>query len=190
MFKSRRKGFTLAEVLVTIAIVAIIAAAVVPAVTSQIAKGEETTVISAVGSLRTTLTAFMSDVRTFPNRVSHLTNAITTTDSAITNTQYTAAQVARWKGPYTTTSTLAAADSLGIGAPDGIALFMRTLIKDSSNFVVVTIAPVYTHSQALGLELLFEATSDSTGGTVRWRGKDANDSIPGRSVKLYLTSSR
>jgi prepilin-type N-terminal cleavage/methylation domain-containing protein len=184
--RSRRRGFTLPEVLVTVAIVAIIAAAVVPAVTSQINKGEETTVVSAVSSLRTALTAFVSDVRSFPNRVSHLTNAITASDSTISNATYSSAQVGRWRGPYTTTSTLAALDSL----PIGLQLYLRTLLKDSSNFVVATIAPVFVRTQALRVEALFESTSDSTAGMVRWRGADANDSIPGRAVKIYLTSSR
>ena len=114
MFKhrTRHEGFTLPEVLVTIAIIAIIAAAVVPAVTSQIAKGEETTVVSAVSSLRTALTAFVADVRSFPKRASHMTTVITTADSNLAGTTYSAAQVARWKGPYTTTSTFVAGDSL------------------------------------------------------------------------------
>ena len=187
MFTQRnRRGFSLAEVLVTIAIVAIIAAAVVPAVTSQISKGEETTVVSGVNSIRTGITAFVSDVRTFPGSASHLTTLITTSNSDLRATPYTAAQVARWKGPYTTTSSFTAGDSL----PVGMSLFVRDALKDSSNFVVLTLAPVYTHAQAIRVEALFESTVDSTAGAVRWRGKDANDSIPGRSVKLYLTSSR
>ena len=117
MFRDRpRRGFTLAEVLVTIAIIAIIAAAIIPAVTSQISKGDETTVTAAVNTMRTSLTTFVADVRTFPSRISQFTTIPTAlTDSSLGGSAYSAAQVGRWKGPYSTTSTFAADDSLPIG---------------------------------------------------------------------------
>jgi prepilin-type N-terminal cleavage/methylation domain-containing protein len=186
MFKSRRRGFTLAEVLVTIAIVAIIAAAVVPAVTSQIAKGEDATVVSAVGSVQSTLTTFMSDVRSFPQKLSQFTTLITTSDESLSGTPYTAAQVARWKGPYTSTSTFAVNDSL----PIGLNAFLRDSLVDSLNFVVATVSNVFTTSQANRIEALFESTASLSGGTVRWRTPVTLDSVPDRSVKIFLTSSR
>ena len=71
---------------------------------------------------------------------------------------------------------------LGVAAVD-------TLV-DSTQFIVMTLGGVNTRTQALRVEALFDATADSARGTVRWSGADANDSIPGRAVKVYLTSSR
>lgn len=188
MFRNRPKtGFTLPEVLVTIAIIAIIAAAVVPAVTSQIAKGDETTVVAAVNTVRTSLTTFMSDVRTFPQRLSAFTIVPTAlTDTALAGTPYSAAQVARWKGPYSTTSTFAQDDSL----PIGMNAFLGDSLKDSLNFVVANIqfnagTAAANVALAFKIESLFESTADSTKGMIRWTNVNAQ-----RRIKVFLTSSR
>jgi len=188
MFRLRRRvGFTLAEVLVTIAIIAIIAAAVVPAVTSQIVKGDETTVTSAISTMRTSLTTFVSDIRAFPSRLSQLTIVPTAaTDTALTGQPYSAAQVSRWKGPYTTTSTFAADDSL----PIGLGVFLGDSLKDSLNFVVANIhldagSAAANVALAFRIEALFESTADSTAGMVRWKNVNAQ-----KRLKIFLTSSR
>ena len=188
MFKNRagRSGFTLPEVLVTVAIVAVLAAAVVPAVTSQLSKGEEGTVVSAITSVRTGITAFTSDVRAFPGELSNLTNAITLAQTDLEGNTYSAAQVARWKGPYTTKTTCVLGDSL----PIGLGAFVVDSIKDSLNFMVLTINNVHTVAQADGLEALFESVADSSGGVIRWSGIEVADSIENREVKVFLTSSR
>lgn len=182
-----RIGFTLAEVLVTIAIIAIIAAAVVPAVTSQIAKGDETTVTSAVNTMRTSITTFVSDVRAFPSRLSQLTTVpVAANDTALDGTAYSAAQVARWKGPYSTTSTFAADDSLSIG----LNAFLGDSLKDSLNFVVANIhidagSAAANVALAQKIEALFDPTADSTAGMIRWKNVNAQ-----KRIKVFLTSSR
>jgi len=185
--RARRHGFTLAEVLVTIAIIAIIAAAIVPAVTSQIGKGDETTVTSAVNTIRTSLTTFVSDVRTFPSRLSQLTTIpVAVNDTALGGSAYTAAQIARWKGPYSTTATFAADDSLSIG----MNAFLGDSLKDSLNFVVANIhfnagSAAANVALAQRIEALFESTADSTAGTIRWTNVNAQ-----KRIKIFLTSSR
>jgi len=183
----RRTGFTLAEVLVTIAIIAIIAAAVVPAVTSQIAKGDETTVVSAVTTMQTSITTFVTDVRSFPSRLSQLTIIpVAGGDTALNGTAYSAAQIARWKGPYSTTSSFNPDDSLSIG----MNAFLGDSLKDSLNFVVANIqfdagSAAGNTALAFRLEALFESTPDSTAGMIRW--KNVNTA---KRIKVFLTSSR
>lgn len=187
MLKSRRSGFTLPEVLVTIAIIAIIAAAVVPAVTSQITKGDETTVITAVNSVRTAMTAFVSDVRSFPSRVSQLTTQPASPgDTSLSGQAYTSAAVGRWKGPYSTTSTFAADDSL----PLGLSTFLGDTLKDSLSFVVANIhfdagSAAANVALAQRIEALFESTTDSLAGMIRWKNVNTQ-----KRIKVFLTSSR
>ena len=78
MFKNRsgRNGFTLPEVLVTVAIVAVLAAVVVPAVTQQLGKGDAPAFVSSMNSMRTAITSFAADVRQLPGEVSQLGTAM------------------------------------------------------------------------------------------------------------------
>lgn len=106
MFKqrSRRGGFTLPEVLVTVAIVAILAAAVVPTVVNQITKGEGASFSSDANALTHAVTQFITDTRQYPSEIDHLINPIVALDKDILTSDYTARAIAQWKGPYLATS--------------------------------------------------------------------------------------
>jgi prepilin-type N-terminal cleavage/methylation domain-containing protein len=188
--RSRRAAFTLAEVLVTVAIVAILAAVVVPAVTNQISKGDEANIASTASSVRTGITAFVSDTRKFPGRVSDLFNAIIGTNKDITVADYGTPVANKWKGPYMSGS-LAAADSMPVGLG-----FLRNTLKDSgfaaltSGYVIATISGVYTDAAALRIDSLIDNANGRTAGTVQWRPIVAAPALPDSSVKLQLMGSR
>src|SRR5919109_3867613 len=82
MFKNRssRAGFTLPEVLVTVAIVAVLAAIVVPTVTNQISKGDDTNLVTNIADIRTSITAFVSDARKYPSRLQDMVTVPLATD--------------------------------------------------------------------------------------------------------------
>ena len=107
----RRSGFTLTEVLVTVAIVAVLAAIVVPTVTSQIGKGDESRIATTTANLRTGITAFVTDTRKFPGRLSDLFTKPANADDDLFTSDYGAAATGKWKGPYGST-TLGTGDSL------------------------------------------------------------------------------
>jgi len=107
-----RRGFTLPEVLVTVALVAVLAAVVVPTVANQVKKGDPNRLAQDVTNMRGGIEQFLSDVRKYPASIGQLTNPISTSmkplaTSAATPSSYTAADVARWKGPYLTKDSLA-----------------------------------------------------------------------------------
>ena len=70
---SSRRGFTLPEVLVTVTIVAVLAAVMVPAVLNQVGKGDVPSVAGDLGAIRTAITTFAADTRRFPGHLSDLT---------------------------------------------------------------------------------------------------------------------
>jgi prepilin-type N-terminal cleavage/methylation domain-containing protein len=112
---ARRSGFTLPEVLVTVAIVAILAAVVVPAVTQQISKGDQGQFQGSIGGVQTAITTYVTDVRRYPAAVSQLTNQVAAGDStAVPEGELTTAEAARWKGPYLQFD-LAAAGTFDVG---------------------------------------------------------------------------
>jgi prepilin-type N-terminal cleavage/methylation domain-containing protein len=112
MFKNARRGFTLPEVLVTVTVVAVLAAVVVPAVTQYASKGDSPALKQDLTNLQTAVTSFTSDVRRYPGDLRQLVAQITTVrdktglgyDATSATTAYTASDVTKWHGPYTQAS--------------------------------------------------------------------------------------
>jgi prepilin-type N-terminal cleavage/methylation domain-containing protein len=185
---TRRGGFTLPEVLVTIAIVSVLAAIVVPTVTSQIGKGDESRFQSTIGSLRTGITAFVSDTRRFPSAVSHLFNPITAVQTDLAGSAYGANTVSRWRGPYGS-----GAMALGGTLPMGLA-FMQDALVDSvltgmptSIVATLDIAQFTTLAPAARLDTLVDAGNGNNVGVLQWEPAACN---PCTRMKLQLMGSR
>jgi len=97
--RKRAVGFTLPEVLATVAIVSVLAAVVIPTIAGQIQKSDPAKVGNDAMNIRGAVEQFLADVRRYPANISHLTNAITG-KSGPTLGAYASAEVARWRGPY------------------------------------------------------------------------------------------
>lgn len=187
MFSNRnRHGFTLPEVLVTVAIVAVLAAIIVPAVTQQVSKGDAPAFHGSVSSLRTALASFAADVRKLPGEVSQLGDAIVaTTDEDLATTRdggvgYTASVVTRWRGPYESSGA-----ALGV-LPLGMGWQTEDDLVDSLRYVVVTLvkqgAPATT-ADAIELDAAVDGGNGATTGIIRW------DAAAPTVAKLFLNSS-
>jgi prepilin-type N-terminal cleavage/methylation domain-containing protein len=186
--RSSRAGFTLPEVLVTVAIVAILAAVVVPAVTNQISKGETGSVASAVTSYSTAVTAFVTDVRRYPGALSQLTNKIATTDNDVTGRPYSTSDVALWKGPYTSTVTHAVRDSIPIGLNAFAVDSLRDTTISGRTFTQMYIATGDT-AVANKLDVLFDRGDSGDKGSLRYTvdGVAPGDTVRKRRVQYLLT---
>jgi prepilin-type N-terminal cleavage/methylation domain-containing protein len=105
--KRSRSGFTLPEILVTVTVIAVLAAVVVPAVTQYASRGDAPSAKSDVLQLSTSITGFASDVRYYPGDLRQLTTKIATVGTGLTAAtatpahNYTASDIAKWVGPYT-----------------------------------------------------------------------------------------
>lgn len=186
--RSSRTGFTLPEVLVTVAIVAVLAAIVIPTVTQQISKGDETSLVSSVQTTRSGLTAFVSDVRKFPDGLVDLYAKPAGTALDITGVAYGTAAVARWRGPYLTGSRTAG-DTLTVGLA-GLAEVLKDSLVGTTNYVVATLGRLGTRALAMRIDsLLGEPGTDSLVGVVRWTPNISGDPVNGH-VKVLLMGSR
>src|SRR3954463_11831534 len=104
---SSRRGFTLPEVLVTVTIVAVLAAVMVPAVINQVAKGDKPAVAEDFGAIRTAITTFAADTRHYPRNFDQLTQStLAAADSDVVGSTslFGADAAAAFKGPYLPTS--------------------------------------------------------------------------------------
>jgi prepilin-type N-terminal cleavage/methylation domain-containing protein len=106
--RRRKNGFSLAEILVAIAIIAVVAAVVIPSIGGQLRSGDESRVQQDMVSLRTAIEQFLADVRRYPKSVGQLTNAPTTAHSGLVGGVYATGQVGRWRGPYITKDSVSA----------------------------------------------------------------------------------
>ena len=119
MRSSRRHAFSLVEALVALALIALIAALVIPTAKSQLDKGEVTAVTQNLQGIREAILAYRENVGLYPSQLVQLVtkpgvSGVTTFSSCLTVTP--AANIAKWRGPYLgqemTTSGLPSGDVL------------------------------------------------------------------------------
>ena len=188
---NRRSGFTLPEVLVTVAIVAVLAAIVVPSVTNQMSKGDDANLPTNATSLRTAITAFVSDTRKFPSRIQHLQVAPQTTDLDVSGNAYGSA-ANRWKGPYLAGGLKAASSTARTDSVNWALAYAVDSLDDAAasapfgttTGVFVILGGVSTRAAAMHIDSLIDAGNDSTAGAVRWRRSNAGGDPD--NARLYL----
>jgi prepilin-type N-terminal cleavage/methylation domain-containing protein len=168
---SKVRGFTLPEVLVTVTIVAVLAAVMVPAVINQVAKGDVPAVGQDADALRTAITTFAADTRRFPGRLSQLgKNALVATDTDFVGTAFDNAAISGYHGPYATsgaghigpTSALFS-DSLKAGAATH-SICMQDSTSNSSHTGTSNVSP----SQMVQLDAALDHSDGKTAGLVQW----------------------
>ena len=168
---SKVRGFTLPEVLVTVTIVAVLAAVMVPAVINQVSKGDVPAVGQDIDALRTAITTFAADVRRFPQRISQLgKNSLATTDTDFTGTAFDNAATAAYKGPYASTAAghlgptgATFSDSLKAGAGSH-SICMQDSTDSNDHTGTSKISP----SQMAQLDDALDHSDGKTAGLVRW----------------------
>jgi prepilin-type N-terminal cleavage/methylation domain-containing protein len=114
----RRGGFTLIETIVTVGLIAVIAAFVIPTVIQKAGSGDPVKVQNDLNTVRTAIETFATDVKNgFPMQISTLTTKpVAGTDRFIDSTVFVTNQVAAWNGPYLGATIGAAGhDSLATG---------------------------------------------------------------------------
>jgi prepilin-type N-terminal cleavage/methylation domain-containing protein len=123
----RRGGFTLIETIVTVGLLAVLAAFVVPTVIQKAGAADPVKVAADLTSIRSGLETFLSDVKGgYPNQLHMLTDPPTASNHYIDSTTgFTAGQIAAWNGPYI-------AGAISPIASDSIATAYTAFIK---NFV-------------------------------------------------------
>jgi prepilin-type N-terminal cleavage/methylation domain-containing protein len=91
-----RRGFTLAEVIVSVAVVAILAAITIPTITSRLAVGRGQALAKEIQALATAIQAFHNNAGVYPLYLDQLVSLSAHTTDPCGNTISTTA----WKGPY------------------------------------------------------------------------------------------
>lgn len=115
--RARRTGFTLIETVVTVGLIAVLAAFVVPSVLKKADSADPVKVANDLNSISTAVQTFASDVKgalpgdledlTEPLLTNNTCNSFNPCDSTVTHADiYTVQQVRLWKGPYLAASIM------------------------------------------------------------------------------------
>jgi prepilin-type N-terminal cleavage/methylation domain-containing protein len=115
MLRSARTGFTLIETVVTVGLLAVLAAFVVPSVIRKADSADPVKVANDLNSISTAIQTFSSDMKgimpgdiqdlTQPVLVNSVCNTVSPCDSIITHrSTYAASQALLWRGPYLSAS--------------------------------------------------------------------------------------
>ena len=148
----KRRGFTLVETVVTVGIIAALAAIVYPTIIKQFDAADPARVAEDLGNIRTGLEAFAVNVRPqMPSDIEDLINRpiITggTLDSSSTGAVYTATEAAAWLGPYVALSALPTIGQTDTAAVTG---YSARIINRLHNYDVTAPAFVGGDTVALG----------------------------------------
>jgi prepilin-type N-terminal cleavage/methylation domain-containing protein len=162
-----RRGFSLGELLVGMAIIAVLAAVLLPAVAGQVTKSDATRTIQDLSSIRTGVEQFLSDVRRYPKKLSHLTRGIAA-QTDINGTAYPANLISRWKGPYVGRDTSGALGGFVTGYG---AVMLDSLVKityqPGVDYVTVRVAGI-TQTDFERMDTEIDGAISATGGVLRW----------------------
>ena len=96
----RRSGFTLTEIVVTVAVIAILAAIVTPTIMSRLAVGRGNAMAAELSNLGLSLRAFRTNLGTYPANLSDLAG-VPGSPQDYCGLTINATTIAQWRGPYT-----------------------------------------------------------------------------------------
>lgn len=212
----RRAGFTLIETVVTVGLLAVLAAFVVPTVIQKAGAGDPVKVQNDLNTIGTAIESFVSDTKAgIPHQISSLTSKPTAgVDALIDSTLININQAAIWNGPYmAATLTANPKDSLATGYTAFMMNFLDrydtdhntpehnsagavnpTFSKSAQLFVSVEVHGL-TYTQATLLNTTFDGISDSnlpdssnTTGRLRWT-KPSGGTVTAYYMAIPITHS-
>lgn len=175
-----RQGFTLPEVLVTLAIIAALTVAVVPSLFSKLREGRATSIMSSLASINEAVGEFRKGVGRYPGKLTLLVTAPTAlVDTDACGTVYSTAAAALWRGPFLTRNF----PSTGIAFDDAL---MYSGVRRSPT-TVASPAPAIAHLiidvgnvELAAVNIIDKETDNSDGataGTIRY----TSDAIPAQT---------
>ena len=173
----RLAGFTLAEVLVALALIALMAAVLLPTVAGQILKGDAGRVQQDLEGVRSGIDQFLADVHRYPGKYSDLSKLIVASSAAhvdINGAQYTAGLVSKWVGPYVAKDTTNASILTGYGGSIQ-NVFMKVANTNAVNYVTIVVTGI-SGPDFDRIDLQVDGVVGRTAGLLRWVSTGGIDS--------------
>lgn len=164
-FSRRSRGFTLAEVIVSVAIAAVLAAAIVPTVEGRMTRARGEALAHELLSLQTALNAFRQNVGNYPKNLDYLTTMGTEKYcTGIPTKTFSAGDQSNWRGPYI--SRIITGDY----SPDGYSTITDRLAYSAGPPPIadITISPVDAAVAAVVEDIIDGPGQNFTTGAFIW----------------------
>jgi prepilin-type N-terminal cleavage/methylation domain-containing protein len=161
---TRRGGYTLMESIVTVAILVVIAAVMLPVLSAGGASDRLNEAESELKGLTDAVAAFFHDVTEWPGDVGDLVNPIGGGDQDVCGRGYSGGERNGWAGPYLTVAIPAGGLDVGIGTVRSD--FIR-LVEAPYTLLGIVVDNVEV-GDAVALDEMVDADGDPNAGTIRW----------------------
>ena len=168
------RGFTLAEILVALALMALLAAVLLPTVAGQILKGDAGRVGQDLQAVRGGAEQFLADVHRYPGRYSDLSKVIAIANTDLLGSNYNAGLVSKWKGPYVTKDTVNSAVDTGFGGSI-TNTFARVTNTNAIQYLTVVIVGI-SGPDFDKIDEQVDGVINRTSGLLRWNSTGGIDS--------------
>ena len=167
MLMARRSGaraaFTLAEVLVAVACVAILTAVVLPTIQGRLKEAYEDAIVQEFDNISSAIIAYRQDVGKYPPQLVYLTALPASATDACGNT-LTATQISNWHGPYITRN-IGAVTYYVIAQKDSVFNVLNTSYSASAITVELHGADTLT---AHDVDLKIDGQAVNNSGGLQW----------------------
>jgi prepilin-type N-terminal cleavage/methylation domain-containing protein len=160
---TRRRGFTMAEIIIALAIMTIASVIVVPTLVSKIRSANTSALAQTLSAMNLSVFEYKKAVTVYPSALSVLSIAPTTSTVDLCGTTAIGSNANSWRGPYTTREVL----STGIRIGDAQIQNTPRRTTSGTPYLIIDVAAV-EQKVADELEAQFDATTSSTTGTIRW----------------------
>jgi prepilin-type N-terminal cleavage/methylation domain-containing protein len=185
---SRRRGFSIAEIVIAVAMIAIVAAVTLPSVARYLDQQEVTTTAGTLSDLGTAIYAFRGAVGVSPGTLTQLGQQITTGDVSGCGAHYLSASTTRWtrsSTPFYAKATSVSGFPLPLGTAND--LLVRTAASTSPAYLQIVIPNVrFQDAILLNDEIDGELDANNTSrsnttGTIQW-------SVPASSTDRVIVT--
>ena len=178
------RGFSLVEILVALAIIAAVAAILIPGVANRVRQSESSSIAATLDALRAGILEYRADVRRYPTNLQYLSEQPANAED-ICGRDVPAGFLANWKGPYVnrpiTAAGLKVADATIV---DAISLSPLTFTATTSGELTIQVQEVDS-AVARSIERGVDTTLDFATGTIRW-----TDVSGGRGTLSFIIPAR
>lgn len=164
------RGFSLVETLVALAIMAVLAAVLIPSLSGKLRDSRASTVSQTLSNLNFALAEYKKAIGRFPGKLTLLTVNPTTSDRDLCGILLSNSSTLLWRGPYLSREFVAAGIQVADGRVDADLRRSPTTVTSTPPTVAYALIDIpgieLTVAQSLDLDL--DGTADAANGAIRY----------------------